>query len=126
MSTALLVGLGGFVGSAFRYLTARWVSGLFGEHWFPFGTLAVNVVGCLLIGGLAGLSDARGVLGGNSRIFLFAGVLGGFTTFSAFGYETLTLLRNGYVAGAIGNVALQVALGLAAVWGAYAAARAMG
>jgi len=61
---------------------------------FPFGTLAVNVVGCFLIGGLSELAEARAYLAPETRAFLIIGLLGGFTTFSAFGNETVNLLRD--------------------------------
>lgn len=121
----VFVGIGGLLGSIARYLVARSVSQAVGDQWFPYGTLAVNAVGCLVIGFLAGLADTRGFFAGNSRVFLFAGVLGGFTTFSSFSLETLTLVRNGYLLGAMGNVVAQVVLGMAGVWAGYAIGRAL-
>lgn len=89
---------------------------------FPFGTLAVNIVGCAAIGFLAELADHRGVISGETRAFLIVGILGGFTTFSAFGNETMTLLRNGELLLAGGNIVSHTVLGLAAVWLGYSAA----
>lgn len=116
MTNILMVGAGGFLGAAGRYV----VSGLV-HRWLPFavmpfGTLTVNVLGCLVIGFLASLSDAYGVLGGRSREFLFIGVLGGFTTFSSFAIETLSLARSGQIAGGLANAALNLVGCLVAVW----------
>ena len=89
---------------------------------FPFGTLAVNIVGCALIGFLAELADQRGAVSGEARTFLIIGILGGFTTFSAFGHETMTLLRSGELWLAGGNVVGHTILSLAAVWVGYSTA----
>ena len=122
MITALLVGAGGFAGSVLRYLLDREVQQMFSAFGvFPYGILVVNVAGCFVIGLLGGLASAHGVLGTNSgaRAFLFVGFLGGFTTFSAFGYDTLSLFREGAFLLALANVASQVILGLGAVWLGY-------
>ena len=122
MTIILLVGAGGFVGAVTRYLINREVQQLLtNTTGFPYGVLAVNVLGCLIIGFLGGLAASHGVFsgGGASRAFLFVGVLGGFTTFSAFGYDTVELALAGNIAAAAGNVALQLALGLGAVWVGY-------
>ncbi len=114
--TLLIVGAGGLVGAVARYVVGTWAQGLAGSSSFPLGTLLVNVAGCLLIGALAGLAETREALNAQTRAFLIVGVLGGFTTYSAFGYETVALLRNGDTLTGIANVGLQLALGLAAVW----------
>jgi CrcB protein len=120
----LLVALGGAVGSVARYK----LSGLVLHHtidWrFPAGTFAVNVLGCLLAGILAGLAERHHLFTADMRLLLFTGLLGGFTTFSAFGLETMHLLKRGdfMVAGA--NVVLSVAAGLVALWLGFAAIRA--
>ena len=116
VSQIILVGIGGFIGSVFRFLLSGFVHRLVPLSEFPFGTLAVNVAGCLLIGLLNGLAETRQVIGPELRLFLMIGMLGGFTTFSAFGYETLELIRDAEVSRAMGNVFLQVLLGLVAVW----------
>ena len=116
MLTLALVGVGGLIGASSRYAVGRWVNDMAGNPAFPYGTLAVNVVGCLLIGVLAGLAATRTVIGVDARAFLMVGVLGGFTTFSAFGLETIELVRRGDVFVGLSNVALQVTLSLAAVW----------
>ena len=89
---------------------------------FPFGTLAVNLVGCALVGFIAELADQRGVLSGETRAFLIVGLLGGFTTFSAFGNETMNLLRDGELWLACGNIVGHTFLGLVAVWLGYSTA----
>lgn len=111
----LLVGLGGFIGTVARYLGGAAIARLL-PPTFPFGTFVVNAVGCLLIGALAVLTDERLVLGTRARLFLLVGVLGGFTTFSSFGYETITLLRQGSQWLAAVNVVGHVVVGLLAVW----------
>lgn len=115
----LLVGVGGFVGSAMRYLMSGWAQSLFRAHAFPIGTAVVNIVGCLVIGVLGGLSENQPTFSANTRLLLMIGLLGGFTTFSTFGYETLALLRDRELALAFVNVAAQVILGLAAVLVGY-------
>jgi fluoride exporter len=112
----LLVGIGGFLGSILRYLLGGYAQQLSRSVSFPYGTLAVNLLGCFVIGLLAELAEARGVFSDESRAFLFAGLLGGFTTFSAFGNETVNLLGDGAALPALANVAAHVILGLAAVW----------
>jgi fluoride exporter len=116
----LLVGLGGGLGAVARY----WLSGLV-QEWlrnasFPYGTLVVNVAGCFIIGALAYLSEARGLLTAETRLLLITGFLGGFTTFSTFGNETLALARGGELGPALGNVAAHVGMGLSAVWAGWA------
>lgn len=119
----VLVGAGGFIGSAARYAASGAVHRLAPGFPFPWGTLAVNLVGCFAIGLLAALGESRQLLTNESRLFLMAGVLGGFTTFSAFGHDTFALLGNGAAAHALANVAVQVVLGVAFVWAGYAIGR---
>ena len=122
MITVLLVGAGGFAGSILRYLLNREVQQLFATSGvFPYGILVVNVAGCFIIGLLGGLASAHGVLGPTSgaRAFLFVGFLGGFTTFSAFGFDTLSMIREGAFLLALANVASHIVLGLGAVWLGY-------
>ena len=122
IESILLAGVGGSLGAVARFLAGRCVEQLpWAVSGFPLGVLAVNVAGCLVIGLLAGLSHSHGMFaaGSGSRAFLFVGILGGFTTFSAFGLDTLTLVRDGSVWLAAANVALQLTLGLGAVWAGY-------
>lgn len=116
MDKVLLVGLGGFLGSVLRYLASGWVQDWTGRDDFPLGTLAVNVVGCLVIGLLSQLADARGAFSPEYRAFVFVGILGGFTTFSSFGNETLSLWRDRQTWLALVNITAQLVLGLGAVW----------
>jgi len=111
----VIVGLGGFTGSILRYLISGWVQRLSGSPAFGYGTLTVNVLGCLAIGLLGGWAEHAGLFGPSTRLFLFLGVLGGFTTFSTFGYETMVLLRSNAMLGAFLYVALHLLLGFGAV-----------
>jgi CrcB protein len=122
LARLLLVGAGGFVGAALRYAVALLVLRSL-PATFPYGTLVVNVTGCFAIGLLAASFDQRAA-GLAPRLFWTTGVLGGYTTFSAFGYETLALLRQGDLAAAWLNAGGQVALGLLAVWAGLSLARA--
>ena len=112
----LLVGVGGFFGSIGRFV----ITGLFNRFspamGFPVGTLTVNVIGCFLIGLLHGFSETRSLLGPDTRIFLFIGILGGFTTYSTFGFESIALLRDGAMLKASLNIFLHIVVGLASVW----------
>jgi len=115
----LAIGLGGALGSMARHGVNVAVSRL-GGHATPYATLVVNVTGCAVIGVLAGLvAGGRLTMGPTTRLFVFVGVLGGFTTFSSFGLDTLTLAHEGRHAAAAWNVVLQVVVGLAAVAGGY-------
>lgn len=116
MDKLLLVGIGGAVGSVLRFLVSGWVQSASGSVSFPFGTLAVNVTGCFVIGILSYLADVRGVLTPEMRALLMIGVLGGFTTFSTFGNETMALVRDGEMGYAFANIALSLVLGLGAVY----------
>ncbi len=117
-----LIGAGGLVGAIARYATAGLVQRVAGIS-FPMGTLAVNLVGCFCIGALMYLTEDRAVLGPDARLFLGVGMLGAFTTFSTFGYETFAMLREGSFQGALLNAAGSVVVGLAAVWLGHEAAR---
>ena len=116
MTNILLVGAGGFIGSVLRYLVSGWVQQTTKSASFPFGTLAVNVIGCFIFGFLAQLAEARGVFTSEARLFIFVGILGGFTTFSSFGNETLNLARDSQMMNALANVGANVIIGLLAVW----------
>ena len=114
MSAWLWVGAGGMLGSMARYGVAL-ALGAPAPGRFPWATFAVNGGGCLLIGMLAG-AFARAPVSDGLRLFLLTGALGGFTTFSAFGLESVALLRRGDVVMAAAYVLGSVALGLVAVW----------
>jgi CrcB protein len=123
LSQVALVGLGGFVGSSLRFMVSGWVHAALPFSAFPYGTLAVNVLGCLAIGLLGGMMDLRQALDPAQRLFLLIGVLGGFTTFSTFAYETFSLAQDAQFAKAFTNALLQMVLGLTAAWLGYTAAR---
>lgn len=114
------VALGGALGSVARFKLAGWVSQSYAEWTFPLGTFVVNVLGCFVIGFLAALSQESGLISADTRAFLFTGILGGFTTFSAFGLETFNLLRRGEFLVAGSYVALSVFIGLLALWLGFA------
>jgi CrcB protein len=116
MTKILLVGIGGLVGSILRYLFSGYVQGLSQSAAFPFSTLAVNTLGCLAIGFLSQLSDSHGLFTPETRLLVFVGLLGGFTTFSTFGNETLYLAQDGETMASMLNVAAHLSLGLGAVW----------
>lgn len=131
MRLALAVALGGALGSWTRWSLGGWVqrrsSATSGAAaLFPAGTLAVNLLGCLAIGFLAAWLEERGAVDPALRVFLLVGVLGGFTTFSSFGFETVALVRDGNFALAATNVAASVGGGLAGVWAGLVAARWIG
>jgi len=115
MKLILAIGAGSFLGGIFRYLIAQFIQTKF-LSTFPFGTMVVNVAGCFLIGLVYGLSD-RGNLSQEWRLFLATGLLGGFTTFSAFSNETVAMLRDGQLWYAMIYVGSSIILGLA---GAFA------
>ena len=104
MRDALLVALGGASGSVLRWLLSSWIARLHEPSRFPWGTLAVNLLGSFAIGALLTLAFERGALPTPFRLLLVTGVLGGFTTFSAFSWETLVLVRGGAWAPALGYV----------------------
>jgi len=118
-----LVGLGGFVGAVSRFVLSGVVHRLLPSITLPIGTLFVNVVGCLAIGFLGGLVEIRQVFGPQARLFLFIGVLGSFTTFSTFAYETLAMTHEADFLRASVNVLLQIVLCLACVWLGFAVSR---
>ena len=111
----MLAGVGGFIGSVLRYLLSGFVQHVTQNVSFPYGTLVVNVIGCLTIGFLSELAEARGIFTTETRVFVFVGILGGFTTFSSFGNETINLLRDGESLPALLNISLQIILGLGCV-----------
>lgn len=116
MQNALAIGVGGFFGCIARFLVSVLISRLFDEPKFPFATFIVNVVGCLLIGLLGTLAENTELISLPMQMFVVVGFLGGFTTYSAFGYQTLTLMRDGYSLFALLNVAVHIIFGLGAVW----------
>jgi len=116
MTQIVLVGLGGMIGSISRFLLSDFVQRLNPILGYPFGTLTVNVLGCFLIGLLNGITDSQQLFISDIRPFLFIGLLGGFTTYSTFGYEAFTFLRDGQYPQALLTIGLHLFLGLGAVW----------
>ena len=119
MKEWLLVALGGALGSGARYSLSAFILDHTLQARFPYGTFAVNVIGCLLAGILVGLADKYNLISPEGRLFLITGILGGFTTFSAFGVETIHLLRRGDFLVASSYVVFSVVCALAALWLAY-------
>jgi CrcB protein len=115
-----MVGSGGFIGALARYGLSGLVHRQVPLAVFPYGTLVVNLLGCLMIGVLAGLAESRQLFGPEFRTFALIGVLGGFTTFSTFGYETVAMMRDAEFLRASTNVGVHIVLGLALVWLGYA------
>lgn len=115
MKQTLLVGAGGFLGAALRFQLGGLVLRLTPAWRFPLGTVLVNVTGCLAAGIIAGLLERHAAPAGPARLFLLVGVLGGYTTFSAFSLETVLLLQRQQYALAALNVLLSVLLGLLAL-----------
>ena len=115
MNHILAIAVGGALGSVLRFLASTWTYGRFGSD-FPYGTLAVNVLGSLLMGLLYTLLVERSALDPIWRAGLVVGVLGGFTTFSAFSMETVNLIAGGELPKALVNILASVCLCLTATW----------
>jgi len=122
MKKIIIVGLGGFMGSALRYMLSITVYRLLGTN-FPYGTFVVNVLGSFLIGFVMGLVENGVLITSNWRVFVTIGLLGGFTTFSSFSHETVQLLKQGAILTAVANVVYTVLSCLAATWAAGIGAR---
>ena len=122
MTQLFLIGLGGFVGTVGRYWLANLIARRYGET-FPYGTLAVNALGCFVIGFLFYLLHDRAVANSTARGVIFIGLLGGFTTFSSYGLQTLNLVREGALLLALAYIAASNVLCLALVWFGYALAK---
>lgn len=120
LMNALIVGSGGFIGALARYGLGGLVHRQVPHSTFPYGTLVVNLLGCLLIGLLAGILESRQLFGPEFRTFALIGVLGAFTTFSTFGQETFAMLRNAEYFRVAASVGMHLILGLALVWVGYA------
>lgn len=114
LKTLLLIGSGGFLGTVSRYLLSRYIS-LQWPHAFPFGTFTVNILGCLLIGIVMGLTF-QSALSPQNRLVLATGFCGGFTTFSTFSLEMFEIYQKGQWAVSFAYMAASVIFGLIALW----------
>lgn len=124
MLKTLLIGLGGLIGTILRY----WLSSLFARQYgetFPWGTMAVNLIGCFLAGVVFYVTEERMMLDPTARAVILIGLLGGFTTFSAYGLQTFVLLRDGQFGLAVLNVTAANLVGLLLVWAGYALGKAV-
>jgi fluoride exporter len=113
LSSSLFIALGGAMGAVARFWTGRIAAAILGTGW-PWGTFLVNVIGGLLIGAVVALAS-RGVVGASARQFLTVGVLGGFTTFSAFSLDVVQLMERGAYAPAVAYIIFSVVLAVAGV-----------
>ena len=119
MIKTILIGLAGLTGTLLRY----WLSGLMARQYgetFPWGTMTVNMIGCLVTGAVFYLTEERFLVNPTLRTVILIGLMGGFTTFSSYGLQTFTLLRDGEFGLATLNVGISNALGLLMVWTGYA------
>ena len=115
LRTLLLIALGGGVGSILRYLTAIVINKYY-TTVFPLATLVVNIIGCLLIGIIMGLLEKNQVTDSAMKWLFVTGFCGGFTTFSTFGYENISLLQNQQSGWAFLYIAASIIIGMFAVW----------
>ncbi len=122
MSRFLWICLGGAAGTGARYLLSGWAVGVFGAA-FPYGTFAVNVIGSFFVGFLMQVGLATPLLSPTLRLALTTGVMGGFTTYSTFNYETIRYVQDGSWELALANVSLTVAACIAAGFAGIAAGR---
>ena len=115
LRTILLVGIGGGIGSIFRYLTSVFTAKFYSNAW-PLATLLTNIIGCFLIGIVMGFLTKTQMASSDLKWLLVTGFCGGYTTFSAFGYENISLMQSGHSLLAFSYIALSVIVGLFAVW----------
>jgi CrcB protein len=116
LSDVLLVFVGGGAGSTIRFFLGRWVNAWHNHH-FPFGTMSVNIIACLVLGFVIGIADHRQLISPAARLFWTVGFCGGFSTFSTFSAETLTLIQGGFHFSTVIYIVLSLVLCLAATFG---------
>ncbi len=116
MYKLLMVGTGGFFGALLRYGISGWVQNMTRSIAFPFGTLAVNIIGCYFIGLLTQLVESQSGINTEMRLLLMVGLMGAFTTYSTFGNETFSLIQDQRYVLALLNMGLHLLLGLSAVF----------
>lgn len=124
MQRIIFVGVAGLVGTLGRY----WLSGLIARRYgetFPWGTMVVNALGCFVTGAVYYVSEERFLVSPTVRSVILIGLLGGFTTFSSYGLQTFTLLREGEFGLAVMNVTLSNVLGLLLIWAGYTLMKAL-
>jgi fluoride exporter len=124
MQKTILIGVAGLIGTLGRY----WLSGLVARQYgesFPWGTLVINVAGCFLAGSVFYLTEERFLVSPMLRSAILIGLLGGFTTFSSFGLQTFTLLRDGQFGFAGLNFIISNFFGLVMVWAGYSVSKAL-
>ena len=124
MQTTIFIAVAGLVGTLLRYWLSSAVARQYGET-FPWGTMAVNLIGCLITGAVFFLTEERFTISHTVRTVILIGLLGGFTTFSAYGLQTFTLLRDGAFGLAILNVVTSNILGVVMVWVGYVLGRVL-
>src|SRR5215475_9686277 len=124
MQTTIFVAIAGLIGTLFRYWLSGFVARQYGET-FPWGTMAVNLVGCFAAGVIFYVMEERFLVSPTLRSVIMIGFLGGFTTFSSFGLQTFTLMRDGELGLATLNVAASNLVGLFMVWAGYVLAKAL-
>ena len=124
MQKTIFVAIAGLVGTLLRYWLSGVVARQYGET-FPWGTLVVNLVGCFLAGAVFYVTEERFLISPTFRTVILIGFLGGFTTFSSYGLQTFTLLRDGEIGWAAFNIAASNVLGLMMVWTGYVISKAL-
>ena len=115
MREMLLIFVGGGIGSVMRFSLGTWISS-FHSHHFPYGTLFVNVLACFVLGTLVGVADHKQIISPNARLFWTVGFCGGFSTFSTFSSETMTLIQTGFPFSSVVYVLASLLLCLAATY----------
>ena len=124
MQKTILIAFAGLVGTLIRYWLSGFVARQYGET-FPWGTLVVNLIGSFLAGAIYYLADERFLISPTLRTVILIGLLGGLTTFSSYGLQTFTLLRDGEIGLATLNIAVSNVLGLFMVWSGYVVFKAL-
>jgi len=115
MLKLLIIGAGGFIGAILRYEVSGWAHKIFGSD-FPYGTLSVNVIGSFLLGFFLVLANTKLIVPDVYKNLIAIGILGAFTTYSTFSYETFSLLQLNLIKQALLNIGLNVILGMLAIW----------
>jgi len=115
MHPIVLVGIGGFIGAVLRYVMSGIVQNMTQSVTFPHGTMAVNILGCFLMGIFSHLIESQAGMTAEMRLFLLVGLLGSFTTYSTFSHETLNLLHDHGLSLALLNIGTHIIIGISAV-----------